>query len=1122
MLKRILFLLVLALTASPILFAQITTSSLVGTVKDSKDQPLAGASITAVHQPTGTKYSTTSRPNGAFNIEYMRPGGPYTIEISYVGFETQKSDDVYLKLAEPFLMNTVMSTKGQVLENVVVSAGRKNPVLNSSRTGAVTNLSRTQIERMPSISRSVNDLTRATPQSNGSSVAGGNYRQNNFTIDGSYFNNSFGIGTNLPAGGSPISLDAIDEISVSISPFDIRQSGFIGSSINAVTRSGTNKVSGSVYEYWRNEKQQGDKVGSTAFTPTPFTFKMYGIRLGGPIIKNKLFYFFNYETENQPKFVQTRVASTAAAPYGSSSNIARPTADSLNFMSQYLLKTYGYETGSFDNYNTEIKRTKYLGRIDWNINNRHHFMMRYSQVEGGEPNPPSTSTGGSNWPGYPTGQGRTDINSMWFQNSNYFQGANFYSFAAELTSKFGKGLSNILRGTYTYQNDSRSTTSTAFPLVDILSGGTPYTTFGYEPFSWGNLRKVKLYSFVDNITWAKGKHTVTGGVQVDLSETINGFQRFGTGFYIFNSWNDFVTGQKPVNYAFTYSFLPGFAQAFPKFKFMQSAIYAQDEIAVNNKLRLTFGLRLDQPKYLDVPEIKENPYITAVTFRDGIKINTGILPETKIMASPRIGFNYDMYGNRSLQLRGGTGIFTGNIPFVWIVSQSGDNGMLQTTQGFNGTTNTPGPFNPDPAAYRPSTTPTPGSVIPTTIEALTPDYKFPQTWKSSLGVDSKLPWNTILTIEAIFNKDMKTSLFDNVNLVAPQPLNVAGYPDNRLIYPASTVTNTNNSIKYINPVMSTPATNSSVFVPNGTVAPAGSSIQGASVIQMKNGNKGYYFSLSAQLTKQLTKGFSASVAYTKSIASNLFDGGGDQPLSAWQGTPVSIGPNVPQLGYASFVLPDRLSANISYRKEYIKHLATTISIFYNGSIDYRFTYTYSGDFNRDGVSGNDLIYIPRDASEITFSSFTYPNGVTLTAQQQSDIFFNYVNQDKYLKGHKGQYAEKNGAQAPWRNQVDVRFAQDLFANLLKSRNSLQFTVDIFNFGNFLNSNWGKVKATNASSLLVPTNATSGTIFQPGGAIRPTFRLQTDRNHVVTETFRDIVSITSTYYMQFGLRYTFGN
>src|SRR5258705_2446277 len=331
-----------------------------------------------------------------------------------------------------------------------------------------------------------------------------------------------------------------------------------------------------------------------------------------------------------------------------------------------------------------------------------------------------------------------------------------------------------------------------------------------------------MFSIIDNITWSKGKHTITAGFQADVSKTINGFQRFGTSYYVFNSWNDFISGAKPFNYATTFSLLPGFAQAFPSFKFAQYAVYGQDEIAINKNFKVTFGLRLDQPRYLDIPEIVTNPFILAATFRDGIKINTGILPKTSIMASPRVGFNYDIYGDRSMQIRGGTGIFTGKVPFVWIVSQSGDNGMLQTTLGINGTTNTPGPFSPNPAAYRPSTIPVPGSIIPTTIEALVPDYKFPQTWKTSLGIDAKLPGNAVLTIEGIYNKDMKTSLFDNVNLVPPTAMSIAGYPDNRLIYPFSTVTNTNNSMKFINPVRTTPGTITTVvFVPNGSTAPAG-------------------------------------------------------------------------------------------------------------------------------------------------------------------------------------------------------------------------------------------------------------------------------------------------------------
>ncbi len=1105
MLKRITPLIILLLFAFPLsMLAQITTSSVVGSVKNQAGEPLAGASITAIHLPSGTKYATTSRTGGQFTIDNMRVGGPYTIEITFVGFKTDKQEDVTLKLAEPFLLNVALEVSTSELSNVVVTtSARRNPIMNANRTGAVTNIGRQQIDRLPSISRSVNDLTRATPQSNGSSVAGGNYRQNNFTIDGADFNNSFGIGTNLPANGAPISLDALEEISVNITPYDIRQSGFIGSAINAVTRAGTNNFSGSVYTYFRTEKQRGDQVDKIKFVRPVEEFKQYGVRVGGPIIKNKLFFFVNYEFERQPKSIQTRFAATPSLPFGPNNpNVARPTTAELDMIRSYLLETYDYETGPYDNYSTEIEREKIMGRIDWNISNKHKLNVRYSQVEGGEPNPVSTSR--SPLTGYSSGAGRTDVNALWFKNSNYFQGANFYSFAAELNSNFGR-ISNNFRATFTYQNDSRESDSQIFPLVDILKDGTPFTTFGYEPFTFGNLRKVKMYSFVDNIGWRTGKHNWTAGVQLDLSETINGFQRFGTSYYTFNSWEDFINGENPRDFAITYSLAPGFAQAFPSFKFAQYSAYAQDEIAVNKDLRLTFGLRLDLPTYPDVSEVQTHPLVEALTFAGGEKINTGVLPKKRLMWSPRFGFNWDIYGDRSLQLRGGTGIFTGKIPFVWIVSQSGDAGMLQVTQTYVGQTNTPGPFNPNPAAYRPSTVPAAGTVIPSTISAMDPDFKIPQTWKSSIGMDTRLGGGFIATLEAIFNKDVNTAVFRNPNLVEPQRLNIAGYPDNRMIYP-STVQG-----RFINKLTTA-----------GQASPTGT--QAFNTIVLDNGSKGYYFSMTAQLQKQFRGGMFASVAYTKSMASNLFDGNGDQPLSAWQGTANVNGSNFPVLGYAGFVVPDRVIATFSYKKEYLKHLATTISVVYEGGIGGRFSYTYgnvssslTGDINRDGTNF-DLIYIPRNASEIEFEQQTV-NGVTYTPQQQSDLFFAYIEQDKYLRKHKGQYAERNGATFPWRNQVDVKFLQDLFVNVGKNRNTVQFSLDIFNFGNLLNPNWGKLKTVNTPSVLLLANANS---LVPGGTVKPRFRLATDRGNLVTSTFRDNVSVFSTYFMQFGLRYIFNN
>ncbi len=1123
----------LAIMASPFLFAQVTTSSVTGTVKSTTDEALTGASIVATHQPSGTKYTAVSRSGGVFSIPNMRVGGPYLIEITFVGFDKEKYEDVYLKLAESFVLEPLLNKTNVALENVILTTGGRSKILNANRTGAVTNIGIRQITQLPTINRSLNDFTRATPQSNGASIGGGNFRQNNFTIDGADFNNSFGIGSNLPAGGTPISLDAVEEISVNITPYDIRQSGFIGSAINAVTRAGTNTFSGSVYRYFRSERHRGKRVEKATFIRPVEEFRQYGVRFGGPIIKNKLFFFFNYETDKQPTSIQTRFAATAGAPFGSSPQIARPTADSLNYIRQYLLTNYGYETGPFDNYTPNTERKKILGRIDWNINSKNRFNIRYSQVEGGRPSGISNSVTGTGLQNT-TGLSRTDNNSLWFKNSNYFQGENFYSLAAELNSTWGR-FANTIRGTYTYQDDSRSTDGAIFPTVDIMSSTAvstpaPYTTFGYEPFSFGNLRKVKMYSIVDNISWTTKKHNWTVGAQFDESETINGFQRFAASYYRFATWADFASTldpnpalrKKPTDFALTYSLSKDFAPAFSSFKFRQFSVYGQDEIAINKNFRLTLGLRFDLPTYPGVPQIITHPLVLAMNFDKGEKVNTGNLPDKKIMWSPRIGFNWDLYGDRSLQIRGGTGVFTGKIPFVWIVSQSGDNGMIQITQNFNGTANTPGIFNPDPAAYRPASVPVAGTLVPANVTALSPTFKNPQSWKSSLAIDTKLPWGIIAGIEAIFNKDMNTAFFRSPNYRAPQNLNVGGYPDNRPIYGGTVPT------RFINTL-----NNAGVPTVNGT--------SGFTPVIIDNGKRGYYASFTIKLEKPFSKGLFASVAYTKSIAGNLHDGNGDQPLGTFQGTQHVFGINTPSLATAGYVVPDRFIASISYRKEYFKHLATTISLLYQGSIDGRYSYVYSNDFNRDGVQGNDLIYIPKDArntSEIQFGTVTtiagvttvnttgtlanvIINGVTYTPSQQAQLFEEYIQQDRYLSKHRGQYAERNGAQIPWRNQADLKFMQDIFAKTGKNKNTLQFTIDIFNLGNLINPAWGKVKSINASSILIPQNPATGVgSLVPGGTQVPIFRLASDRGNIITRTFRDNVSVASTYSVQFGIRYIF--
>ncbi|UEG54665.1 carboxypeptidase regulatory-like domain-containing protein [Mucilaginibacter daejeonensis] len=1101
--RKVLLLSMMFLLATVAAFAQVTTSSLTGVLKDSKGEALVGATVKATHLPSGSNYSTATNADGRYTIANMRVGGPYRVTISYIGFETKTVNDITLTLGQPYVLNTTMAATGTVLTDVVVT-GTANKLLSSNRQGTSTNISTREINTLPTITRNLNDLTRITPQAtstNNGAIGGGNSRQNQVTVDGSNFTNRFGIGSNLPASGSPISLDALQEISVNVTPFDVKQGGFIGSSVNAITRSGTNQIEGSVYTYWRNDKLQGNKVGdNTPFTKQRLQQNQTGFRIGGPIIKDKLFLFVNGEFMKQTSPGQQFVAATTANPFviGNTANIKRPTETQLNDIRSYLQSKYGYETGPYQGYDFKSKNNKFLARLDWNINDNNKINVRYSQVESSSPSFVSTSRS----PLSAFSQTRTSQYALQFANANYAQDQNLYSGALEWNSNnlFGSKVSNTLRVTYDHQNDPRSSQSSLFPFVDILQDGLPLTSFGYEPFTYGNLRDVKTTTVYDYVTLTAGKHNITAGVQGEFSRTTNGFQRFGTGYYTFASWADFVNGAKPQDFAITYPLNQGFNQAFPSFKFAQYSVYGQDDISISDRFHVTPGLRIDIPTFPGTDEIKTHPLVAGLAFNNGVRVNTGALPKSRVMFSPRVGFNYDVNGDRSVVLRGGTGIFTGQIPFVWIVSQSGDSGLLQFTQTYVGQANTPGPFNPDPTAYRPTTLPTVGGAIPSAISAMDPNLKFPQVWGSSLAVDAKLPWGVVGTLEGIYKKDINNVYGTNVNLVTPTALAISGYADTREIYPSS------NGSKFVNPISSTGQP-----LANGTATGANA----FNTIVLTNGKGGHYYNVTAKLEKTFSHGFAGMVAYSRSGAKNIFDGSGDQLINTWSLTQVVNNANTPPLSYANYVVPNRVIASVQYRQEYLKHLATTISLFYEGSITGRFSYIYSNDFNRDGQT-NDLIYVPKDASEITFVPVTY-GGVTYTPQQQSDAFFAYVSQDKYLSKRMGKYAERNGAQYPWRNQVDFKFLQDLFVNVGGKRNTIQFSFDVFNFGNLLNKKWGSYKLVNNSSILVPTNTSS---LSANGTTKPTFQLGQDRGSLITNTFRDDVSLNSTYYMQFGLRYIF--
>ena len=1099
--------------------AQITTSSLTGTVRDSKET-MPGASVKATHTPTGTVYSVITNGDGRYTIGNMRVGGPYIIEVSFVGYKSQKFDDVTLKLGEPFLLNVTLSDNSSTLATVNITGTASNPIMNSNKSGANTVVSRTQIQALPTISRSVNDITRLTPQANGTSIGGGNYRSNNFMVDGANYNNQFGIGANIPAGGSPISIDALEQISINVTPYDVRQTGFTGGAVNAVTRSGTNKFFGNVFYTMRGDDQQGRKIGDYEIKSLQkLDEKNYGLSFGGPIIKDKLFFFVNYEKKITKDPGSVRIAATPSQPYGSISTVTRTTATFMDQVSSYLRSTYGYETGPYQNYEYLSENEKMFARLDWNISKDHRFSIRYNQVESQSPVTASTSVTGSGVAGVlgygNVRSGNAQTAGLPFFNSGYYQAANLYSATAELNSSFGSKVTNTLRAAYSHQNDPRNSDSAPFPLVDILDGtqtgtsaGNVLTTFGYEPFTYGNLRDVTSYTYSDDLSIALGKHNVTVGVQAEFSTTKNGFQRFGTGFYTFRSWNDFITNQRPLQYSVTYPLTADGSQAFPSFKFAQYSAYLQDEFTVTDRLKLTAGIRFEQATYPNSPGILTHPLVAAQTFADGRKVDTGVLPENRISYSPRFGFNWDVNGDRSLQVRGGSGIFTGRVPFVWIVSQSSDAGLLQYLQTYSSTNGGTVPsLSPSIAPQLlTATKPAAGTSIPGTISVMSPDLKFPQTWKSSLAFDVKLPFGIVGTLEGIYGKDLNVAVARNINLVDPTTTNITGFPDNRPLYPNSVA---GRQVVDIN----------SAGIPtlNGTTA--------LNVTEMTNAKGGYNWQVTGQLTKQFSNGVSAMVAYTRSDQRNYGDGAGDQLGNLWSIPATSTNPNTPTLSYSQNLNPDRIIANISYRKEYLKNLSTSISLFYEGSQQGRYSYVYGADYNRDGVNGNDLIYIPKDVSEMNFVAVpanlvstatvtrAYPR--SYTAAEQAAIFDAYISQDPYLSKHRGEYAERNAAKSPWRNQFDLRITQQVFKNFGKSKNSFEFTADIFNVGNLLNRKWGNVNFVNNANILVPQNA--GLIT---ATTKPTFILGAAQGDIVRDTFGTSQTISSTYYMQFGVRYNF--
>lgn len=1009
--KIILLLIVLLAGINSFLSAQVTTASLSGKVSDEADV-LPGAVVTAVHTPSGTIYHSTANENGRFLIQGMRTGGPYTLEVSLLGFNKYTQSEIDLRLGETFDVQIKMEQDNKMLNEVVVTGISQ---FNASKTGAASNFNRIQIETMPTVSRSVYDIAKLTPQAvvsgSGLSFAGSNNRYNSFQIDGSVNNDVFGLassGTNGgQSGANPISLDAIEEIQVVIAPFDVRQSGFTGGGINAITKSGTNTVHGSLYGYYNNQDMVGKTAGKDLKDRTKLTNqseKTYGFTVGGPIVKDKLFFFANAE--------KTEKTYPSSYNIGAGSNVTKDEADQV--IQKLTSLTGGYNGGGYGQQDINTEATKLLARLDWNINSANTATVRYSYLDASQLNFSNSA------------------NSLRLNDNGYNMNNKTNSFVAELNSRLSQEWFNEFRLGYTRVRDFRETLGQPLPYVRINLENSRSIELGTERYSPANSLDQDVWTLTNNTTWYKGNHTLTFGTHNELFKMKNLFIRENFGSYTYNSMDDFLsigTANEKAPYEYNYSFsreeITGSKNWAPSFSAAQIGFYVQDDWRVNNRFNLTYGLRIDLPIFLDKPGKNEKFNSSAIAKQYGVATNQ--MPKTQILLSPRVGFRWNIDENKNTLLRGGLGIFTGRVPFVWISNNFSNTGVeysrtrLQSADmkaamadGFK--------FQVDPTKQY-----TPSNAMTSEIDVVDRDFKFPQVFRVNLALDQNLGSGFKASIEGLYSKTINNIMYKN--LVVEESgkfLNNGG--DKRPLYQPA-----------INP-----ATN------------AAYTKEYTGIVYLTNSSKGYTYSITGKLEKQFDFGLNAMAAYTFGRSKGINDGTSSQALSNWQYNENWQGPNNPELSYSDFDTPHRIIGSLSYKKEYGKNFATTVSLFYNGQSGSNYSVTYKNNINNDGASGNDVLYIPTDTelANMKFKDITSKNVVVSNADQQRRELGEWINNNKDIRAKKGQYIQRNGLRSAFEHHFDLHIAQDFFINAGGRRHTLQVTFDILNVGNLLNHAWG--------------------------------------------------------------------
>ncbi|MEO9964948.1 MAG: carboxypeptidase regulatory-like domain-containing protein [Reichenbachiella sp.] len=1057
----------------------VTTSGMNGKVVDNTGAELPGATIIAIHVPTGSKYGNITDLNGFYRIPNMKVGGPYTVTVSFVGFENYVQNGVYLTLGQTFKLDATLSSGATELEEVVVTAG-DGKVFDGNRTGASTYIGSDMISKMPAASRSIRDFARLTPQAQitegddgfSISIAGQNNRYNAIYIDGAVNNDVFGLAGSGTNGGqtgvNPFSVDAIEQFQVAVAPFDVRISGFSGGAISAITRSGSNEVEGSAYYFVRNESLAGKtpkdlRVNDEREKLAEFSAKTYGLRIGGPIIKDKAFFFVNYERQDDE----------IPQPFNISNYTGNSNASDLASLRTFVNNQYNYDIGDYANTTRTLVSDKITAKFDFNLGDDHKLVLKHSYV--GAENLEARNSGNRN---------------VGFLNGSEEFITTTNSSTIELSSSLGTNFANKLILGYTSVRDDRDPKGDPFPSVYIAdglstsSGDGEGLTFGAEPFSTANLLNQDVFTLTNNFDIFKGNHTITVGMHHEYSKTKNLFQAFNYGQYEYLTVADFIADANPNIYQRGYSLISGAvgdeSDGAAEFSMYQLGLYVQDEYNVTNDLKLTAGIRVDLPFWAESDanndfNTRTIPLLEAAG-KDLEGAEVGKKVKTKPHFSPRFGFNWNVNGESDLQVRGGIGVFTSRVPLVWpggTYNNNGvNNGFLFLGSWFATTPTFERNVNNQSVGAAPGSGANEGN-----IDLFAPDFKLPSVMKINIALDKKLPiWGLLGSVEVMYNK--------NINAIYYQNLNIGD--------PVGTLTGADNRARY-----------------------SRTSIDGSygRIMFASNTSEGYSWNTAFTVTKPTENGFSGSFSYSYGDSRTTFEGTSSQNSSQWRNHQTVNGKNgnIPTTR-SDFSQGHRFQMNMSYTKNWTDNLKTTVGVYYEVNQDVPLTYVYreGSDLLGDDSRDNALIFVPASRSQINLVD---ANG--LTADQQWTALNNFIENNDYLSQRRGRYVERNGDRGPWQHTLDLKFIQEIALD----KNRLQFSLDIFNFANLINKDWGQRKFNNFGEVALIE--TQGVTDNGDGTFTPSFSFDPTLFENGIETVDDSGIQSSRWQMQLGIRYIFG-